>query len=133
MQPRKWLVMTSSIVLITSLVIIASNRVVDIYGLYQPTRGRGLPAFGDPRIAKYLLSTHYVPENFNAVLAGSSMSANWDLTAVQRLRIYNESLDAGNIVEEKALIEAALLRPGIIDRCINNAIVSAKKGEAPTA
>jgi hypothetical protein len=55
----------------------------------------------------------YVPENFDSIIAGASISANWDIRAIERLRIYNDSLEGGTITEEKAVIEAALERPGV--------------------
>ena len=113
MRPRYWLLTTLSTILIATVATAALNMAVDIYGLYRPSRGRRLLVFGDDRVAKYLLSLRYVPENFNALLIGASVSANWDITAIERLRVYNGSLDGGNIVEEKALIEAALERPGV--------------------
>lgn len=113
MRPRYWLLTTISTVFIAAGAIAAANAALDIYGLYRPARGRLLRVVGDPRVGKYLLSMRYVPENFNAVLTGASVSANWDLTAIEKLRIYNESLSGGNIVEEKTFIEAALERPGI--------------------
>lgn len=113
MRPRYWLLTTLSTILIATAAMAALNMAVDVYGLYRPSRGRRLPVLGDDRVAKYLLSMRYVPENFNAVLAGGSVSANWDVTAIEGLRVYNGSLDGGNIVEEKALIAAALERPGV--------------------
>jgi hypothetical protein len=113
MRPRYWLLTTISTVLIAAATIAAVNVAVDIYGLYRPSRGRRLPVLGDARVAKYLLSMRYVPENFNAMLTGASVSANWDVTTIEKLRVYNGSLDGGNIVEEKSVIEAALERPGI--------------------
>jgi hypothetical protein len=113
MRPRHWLLTTISLVLILVAVIAALNAMLDVYGLWRPTQGRRLSVFGDARVAKYLLSMRYVPENFNAVLAGASVAANWDVTGVENLRVYNESLNGGNIVEERALIETAIQRPGI--------------------
>ena len=113
MRPRYWLLTTLSTILIATAAIAALNIAVDIYGLYRPSRGRRLNILGDDRVAKYLLSMRYVPENFNAVLTGGSVSANWDVTAIEGLRVYNGSLDGGNIIEEKALLEAALERPGV--------------------
>jgi hypothetical protein len=113
MRPGYWLLTTLSTILIATAAIAGLNMAVDIYGLYRPSRGRRLPVLGDDRVAKYLLSMRYVPENFNAMIVGASISANWDITAIERLRVYNGSLDGGNIVEEKALIEAALGRPGV--------------------
>ena len=113
MRPRYWLLTTLSTILIATAAIAALNMAIDVYGLYRPSRGRRLNILGDDRVAKYLLSMRYVPENFNAMLVGASISANWDVTAIDGLRVYNGSLDGGNIVEEKALIEAALERPGV--------------------
>jgi hypothetical protein len=113
MRPRYWLLTTLSTILIATAAIAGLNMAIDVYGLYRPSRGRRLNILGDDRVAKYLLSMRYVPENFNAMLVGASITANWDVTAIQGLRVYNGSLDGGNIVEEKALIEAALERPGV--------------------
>ena len=113
MRPRYWLLTTLSTILIATAGMAALNMAVDVYGLYRSSRGRHLPVLGDDRVAKYLLSMRYVPENFNAMLAGGSVSANWDVTAIEGLRVYNASLDGGNIVEVKAVIEAALERPGV--------------------
>ena len=113
MRPRSWLLTTIVTMALAAAAIAAVNAELDIYGLYRPTPGRHLLVYGDTRIAKYLLSVRYVPENFNAILAGASISANWDVTAIDGLRVYNESLNGGNVVEEKAVMEAALERPGI--------------------
>jgi hypothetical protein len=113
MDPRKWLITTISMMLACLALIAGFNAAVDIYGLYRPTTGRRLVPLGDERIAKYLLSARYVPENFNAILSGASISANWDTRGIQRLRVYNESLDGGNLIEEKAVIESALEKPGL--------------------
>ena len=54
-------------VLIATAAIAAVNAAADIYGLYRNPAGRRLPVYGDARVAKYLLSQRYVPENFNAI------------------------------------------------------------------
>jgi len=113
MRPRNWLLTTISMMLIAAAAIAGLNMAMDVYGLHRTTRGRRLPVLGDSRTAKYLLGINYVPENFNALLTGASVSANWDVTGIERLRVYNESLGGGNIIEEKSLIESALQRPGI--------------------
>jgi hypothetical protein len=64
-------------------------------------------------VGKYLQSFRYVPENFDAILVGSSMSGNWNLAGIEGLHVYNESLNGGNVVEEKCLVDAALSRSGI--------------------
>jgi hypothetical protein len=113
MKPNFWLLTTFSTVLIVGAAVVAVNGALDIYGLFRSSRGRSLTVVGDERVAKYLLCLRYVPENFDGLLSGASVSSNWDVKAIKALRVYNGSLNGGTIVEEKALIEAALDRPGI--------------------
>jgi hypothetical protein len=61
-------------------------------------------------VAKYLLSTRYVQANFDGALIGSSISANWPVVRMKHARLYNESCNGGNIVEEKAMVERLLER-----------------------
>jgi hypothetical protein len=113
MSARNWLISTLSFLLLIGGVIVGANVAFDIFGQFRPVRGRHLPVYGDERTAKYLLSWKYVPENFNALLVGASITANWNVHEFDQLRVYNASLNGGNFVEERALIEAALDRPGI--------------------
>lgn len=113
MQAGKWFLTTGLVLLGAGGTLAGVNIAVDLYGLYTPVHGRRLVVYGDPRVAKYLLNTHYVPENFNSVLIGPSVSANWDMTAIRQLRVYNDSLNAGNAMELKAVVESALSKPGI--------------------
>jgi hypothetical protein len=113
MKPSRWLLTTilAFIVLVGGLV--ALNMSLDIYGLFRDTRGRHLIDYGDNRIAKYLLSERYVPQNFDAILIGPSVSANWDTHAIHTLRTYNESLNGSNFVEQECLVEHAVATPGL--------------------
>lgn len=113
MHPRTWLLITILSIVATCGLVAGFNCAFDIYGLYRPVRDRHLVAYGDPRVAKYLFNMRYVPENFDAVLIGSSMSANWDLRAIEKLRTYNNSVNGCNIVEQRAIVECALARPGL--------------------
>lgn len=119
MAPSRWIMTTLSTLVVVTSTIGAFNAWVDIYGLFRSAQGRRLPVLGDPRVAKYLLSQRYVPENFDAILVGASISANWDVTEIRKLRVYNESLNGGNIVEERSLVEAAINRPGIAVAFLN--------------
>ena len=113
MSPRRWLLTTLVLTLGLGAAVIGTNVVLDPYGLYRTTEGRRLVSYGDPRIAKYLLNARYVPEHFNAVLVGSSVTGNWDMSRVEKLRIYNDSLNGGNITEGDAILEMAIRQPGI--------------------
>jgi len=112
MKPSRWLFTTVAIFLLLAGAGIAANVYVDIYGLYRNTRGRHLVDYGDNRIAKYLLSEHYVPENFDAILIGPSVSSNWDTHGIHTLRTYNESLNGSNFVEQECLVQQAIAAPG---------------------
>jgi hypothetical protein len=113
MRSRSWFLATLALIIVVAAVTVAVNASLDIYGVFHDAHGRRLPAFGNQRIAKYLLSKKYVPSNFDAILIGSSMSANWNTGRIRALRVYNESMSAANIVEEKSLVDHALSRPGI--------------------
>jgi len=108
MTAHTWLMETIGAAAFLLTVVVLVNMSIDIYGIFRSAKGRHLVVYGDERIAKYLLSEKYVPENFDTVLIGSSVSENWNMSGVEGLRVYNESLNGGNIVEEKAILDQAL-------------------------
>ena len=69
--------------------------------------------YGDERVAKYLMNERYVLANFNAVMIGSSVSANWRLDQIVQLRTFNNSVNGGNIVEEKSMVDQVLYPPPV--------------------
>jgi hypothetical protein len=109
---RRWLTSTVLLTVVAAGAVVAANIAVDLYGLYRNPAGRALPVYGDERVAKYLLSTRYVQANFDGALIGSSISANWPVVKMAHARLYNESLNGGNIVEEKAILERLLAGDG---------------------
>lgn len=110
MKPRTWLLQTIGIMAVFAAAAVSLNMYLDIYGIFRAPQGRHLTIYGDERIAKYLLSEKYVPGNFNALLIGSSVSGNWNTGQLHNMRVYNESLNGGNIVEEKSVADQALAR-----------------------
>ena len=108
MTARTWLIETVGATFFLLIAIVLLNMSIDIYGIFRTAKGRHLLVYGDERIAKYLLSEKYVPENFDTLLIGSSVSANWNTSEIDTWRVYNESIDGGNIVEEKAIADQAL-------------------------
>jgi hypothetical protein len=113
MRPDRWLYTFLGVFALFVGAGIAVNMLVDIYGIFRDTRNRHLVDYGDNRIAKYLLSEHYVPQNFDAILVGPSVSANWDLHGIHTLRVYNESMNGSNFVEQEALVRNAVSTPGL--------------------
>jgi hypothetical protein len=108
LNPKGWLAWMLGITLAVAGAVAAINVSIDQYGLYHDDHGKHLIPYGDPRVSKYLLSERYVPENFNALLIGTSVSANWKTGAIKPLRVYNESLEGGVIVEDRAIAERAI-------------------------
>jgi hypothetical protein len=114
MKTRTWLVATlGSAVALAGLVALLNFK-IDLFGMFSEQNGQSRLVYGDERVAKYLLSGRYVPTNFNALLIGSSVSANWDAGLITNYRTYNESLNGGNVVEQEAIVDQALERPGVI-------------------
>jgi len=88
-----------------ALIVISINLYADIYGLFRPARGRVLGIYGEERIAKYLQSYRYIPENFDGVLFGSSVSDILDTGELAGYRVYNASINGGNIADLKPIAE----------------------------
>jgi hypothetical protein len=86
-------------------VVIPLSLYTDIYGLFRPGGGRRLPIYGEERTAKYLYSFRYIPENFQGVLLGSSVSDNLDLRSLPGWRIYNASINGGNVADLAPIAE----------------------------
>lgn len=108
MTPSAWLAKAVGFTLLLLTAVAATNAAIDTYGVFRSPAGRHLPGYGDDRVAKYLLSERYVPTRFNALLIGSSVSANWDSSQINAFKVYNESMNGGNIVEEKTIADRAL-------------------------
>jgi hypothetical protein len=93
--------------------IAAINAALDPYGLFRDTRGRPLRVITNERTSKYLLAQRYVPENFDAVLVGTSISSNWDTRRVSGYRMYNCSLNGANISEASLIARPAIERGNV--------------------
>lgn len=85
--------------------LVCVNWYVDFYGLFRPVAGRRLAVYGEERTAKFLYSMRYIPESFDGVLFGSSVSDNLDTSQIHGYRIYNASIDGGNVSDMKPLAE----------------------------
>jgi hypothetical protein len=113
----------SSLVIITVIVMSAAFVAVNIHldpmGLFHSRPG--VAVYTNERWSKYLLSIRYVPEQFDAVLIGTSVTGNWNTGLMQPLRTYNLSLEGGDISEERLLLENVLERrtPKMVIFCIH--------------
>ena len=84
------------------------NYRIDLYGVFGRNDGAARVAYTNERANKYLLSMRYVPERFDALLVGTSVTDNWDTAKIGAFRVYNGSLSGGNISEGKLIVDNAL-------------------------
>ncbi len=109
MTSRQFLVFFFSGFVAIGAIVVPLNMYVDIYGLFRPAQGREIGVYGEERVAKYLHSFRYIPENFDGVLLGSSVSDNLHTKNFPGYRIYNASIDGGN-VQDLSLIAENIFR-----------------------
>jgi hypothetical protein len=112
MSGRRWVVLTIATILAVAGVDIAAAYIVDPYGVWRNPVGRQLPVavITNGRKAKFLMSKRYIPANFNGLILGASAVANWNVSTLAGTRIYNLSIDGGDAVEQKLVLDQALDR-----------------------
>ena len=108
MTSRQWILRTAAAIAIVLCINFAVAYVLDPYGVMKDTHGRELHVVFAARKAKFLLSKHYVPTNYDSLIIGPSSSENWDPTGIPGVKIYNESILGSNIVEEKRIVDQAI-------------------------
>jgi hypothetical protein len=117
----KFLKIISLVSLIGLAIIVSTNVLIDIYGLFLPTAGKKLPIYNNERVSKYLLSYRYIPENFDAAIIGTSLSANLDVAPYNKTsskyQIYNASIMGANISEITPVAE------NLVKGGVNNIII----------
>jgi len=89
-------------------VCVVTAVTVDEFGLFRSANGRTIGIYTSERTAKYFLSLRYVPENFDAVLIGPSLSDQLDTRQISAYRMYNLSLLGANAVELDLLVQNVL-------------------------
>jgi hypothetical protein len=112
-----WFFIGYSILTVAGLLLLLTSIHVslDIYGLIRPVKGRKLKVHYRERISKILLSQRYVPQNFDTVILGTSLSDNLDMNAgaaTSRKRIYNASI-MGADISTLNIVAQNLVRGGI--------------------
>lgn len=110
MNAHRWIVLTIATILMAVAANFAVAISVDPYGMWRDPTGRKLPiaVTANGRKAKFFLSKHYVPDNFEGLIIGPSVLANWDISSIAGTRVYNLSLDGADAVEEKLVMDQAL-------------------------
>jgi hypothetical protein len=94
-----------TVLFISTAGIILGNIHADLYGLFNGGNAATHFIYGEERTAKYLHSIRYIPENFDGVILGSSVSDNLDTRQLPGYKIYNASINGGNVTDLKPLVE----------------------------
>lgn len=98
----------SSVCIIIATVLF--NICMNEYALFGNAGGKTINIWQNERTTKYLLSYNYIPSNFNGILFGPSVSDNLNTKLIKNYRIYNASLNGGNISEIKLIVENVIQR-----------------------
>lgn len=88
--------------------IVGSSLWLDHYALFGDPKGKVRKVYRSERTSKYLHSFRYVPSNFDGLLLGASISANWDTSRLKSARVYNASILGANFFEEALIADNAL-------------------------
>lgn len=107
---KKYFYGTIGVSLCIILSIIAFNIYMNEYGLFGNAKGKSIKIWHDERTSKYLLSYNYIPANFEGILIGPSVSANLNTKNIKEFKIYNASLNGGNISELKYITDNIIQR-----------------------
>jgi len=95
----RYILVTLSIIAL----VIGINCYVDIYGLFRGKKDRKV--YINERTSKYLFSYRYIPENFEGIIVGPSLSANLNPEELKEFKVYNASIMGANISELDYLID----------------------------
>lgn len=104
MKTKKYFYTMMSISIFLLIAFVATNYIVDLYGLFHDTKGRKIEAYADERVSKYLFSFNYIPTNFEGILIGPSLSDNLNTQKIESYKIYNASMMGANISDLKPLV-----------------------------
>lgn len=120
-----WLCKTIAVLVFIVTLFVLININYDFYGIYKNNNSDKV-VYKNERTSKYLFSYRYIPENFNGILSGSSITSNWHTDKIENYRIYNSSISGGNISEQKLIIDNILQKQGmeILILCIHPYLTS---------
>lgn len=90
--------------------MVSFNIYMNEYGLFGNAKGKSIKVWNNERTSKYLLSYNYIPANFEGILIGPSVSDNLDTKKISGFKIYNASINGGNISELKYVAENVIQR-----------------------
>jgi len=82
----------------------------DPYAMFRALSGPQAPIYTNERLSKHLLCYRYIPQHFDSMLIGPSVSGNFRTDKLPALSVYNASLDGSNLNELKVLVDLVQAR-----------------------
>lgn len=111
MTSKRFFYLSLSLSALVMLSFVLFNYIHDDYGLFKDEAGP-LKIYGkQERLPKYLFSYRYIPENFEGIIVGPSLTDNLNPELMEDYKIYNASIYGGNATELRMLVEKALQHP----------------------
>ena len=104
----RWNIAVLAIVVGVAAATAAVNYHINFYGLFGDVTGKKYSVYDNERTTKYLFSYNYIPSNFDGLLVGSSSTANWNTGELTGIRVYNASVNGGNVTEEAIIVDQVL-------------------------
>ncbi|MDD3269940.1 MAG: hypothetical protein PHX14_11520 [Syntrophomonadaceae bacterium] len=108
MTSKRFFYLSLSLSAIILLSFALFNYCRNDYGLFG-YKAKPLKIYGQQeRLPKYLFSYRYIPENFEGIIVGPSLTDNLNPELIKDYKIYNASIYGGNATELRLLVENAL-------------------------
>lgn len=109
MTSKKFVKKTLLIIIGIIIFVISTNIYINEFGLFGNVKNKQYRVYVDEKTTKYLYSFNYIPSNFDGILVGPSLSDQMMNTQkIENHKIYNLSMDGGNISELKFAIDNVL-------------------------
>lgn len=100
---------TGIVLFILFFIMIIVNIYLNEFGLFGNVKNKRYRVFRDERTSKNLFSYNYIPQNFNGVLIGPSLSdIEVDTQKIDNYDVYNLSVNGANISELQLLVNNIL-------------------------
>ena len=81
------------------------NYLINIFGVFGVAQDKKIQVYHNERVSKYLFSYNYIPDNFNSLLIGPSLSDNIDVSSTpEGIDLYNASIMGANITELSPIV-----------------------------
>lgn len=103
MNPKNFILSIIVSVLSIIFIIAAINYFMNDYGLFNTQEEKRI--YMDEKDSKYLLSLNYIPNNFDAILIGPSLSDSIQTKNITNHKVYNLSMAGANISELSLVVK----------------------------